>query len=269
MATIVEKVAKSLEQLKQLQNAENLVVLHGTEQLSRVHLTRLLREGWLKEVVKGWYIASRPGMEGDTTDWYTSFWAFMSKYCASRFGKNWSLTAEQSLDLHSGNTTVPIQTIIRNPDGNNNVTSLLYGTSLFNLKAKLPSSIYTHSEFGVQMYNLAEALVFVSPTYFRQNPISARTCLQMVKDESEICGILADEGASTRAGRLVGAFRNIGRDKIANNILGLMKRLGYDVREEDPFEDKVESISPFPISPYVARISLMWSKMRQTIISNF
>ena len=269
MATIVEKVAESLEQLKQLQDTENFVVLHGTEQLSRVHLTRLLREGWLKEVVKGWYIASRPGMEGDTTDWYTSFWAFMSKYCASRFGKNWSLTAEQSLDLHSGNTTVPIQTIIRNPDGNNNVTSLLYGTSLFNLKAKLPSSIYTHSEFGVQMYTLAEALVFVSPTYFRQNPISARTCLQMVKDESEICGILADEGASTRAGRLVGAFRNIGRDKIANNILGLMKRLGYDVREEDPFEDKVESISPFPISPYVARISLMWSKMRQTIISNF
>jgi hypothetical protein len=269
MATIVEKVAESLEQLKQLQDAENFVVLHGTEQLSRVHLTRLLREGWLKEVVKGWYIASRPGMEGDTTDWYTSFWAFMSKYCASRFGKNWSLTAEQSLDLHSGNTTVPIQTIIRNPDGNNNVTSLLYGTSLFNLKAKLPSSIYTHSEFGVQMYTLAEALVFVSPTYFRQNPISARTCLQMVKDESEICGILADEGASTRAGRLVGAFRNIGRDKIANNILGLMKRLGYDVREEDPFEDKVESISPFPISPYVARISLMWSKMRQAIISNF
>jgi Fic family protein len=48
-----------------------------------------------------------------------------------------------------------------------------------------------------------------------------------------------------------------------------MKRLGYDVREEDPFEDKVENISPFPISPHVARISLMWSKMRQTIISNF
>ena len=46
-------------------------------------------------------------MEGDTTDWYTSYWAFMSKYCTSRFGDSWSLTAEQSLDLHSGNTTVP------------------------------------------------------------------------------------------------------------------------------------------------------------------
>ena len=269
MSTLAEKVAESLELLKLLQDTENFVVLHGTEQLNRTHLTRLLREGWLKEVVRGWYIASRPGMEGDTTDWYTSYWAFLSKYCASRFGDNWSLTAEQSLDLHSGNTTVPIQIIIRNPDGNNNVTSLLYGTSLFNLKAKLPSSIYTHPEYGVQMYTLAEALVFASPTYFRQDPISARTCLQMVKDESEIHGILADKGASTRAGRLVGAFRNIGRDKTADNILRLMKRLGYDVREEDPFEDKVESIAPFPVSPYVARLSLMWSKMRKTVIDNF
>ena len=43
MATIAEKVAESLEQLKQLQDTEKFVVLHGTEQLSRVHLTRLLR----------------------------------------------------------------------------------------------------------------------------------------------------------------------------------------------------------------------------------
>ena len=269
MATVAERLAESLKQLKLLQDAENFVVLHGTDQLSRVHLTRLLSEGWLKEVIKGWYIASRPGMEGDTTDWYTSYWAFISKYCASRFGKKWSLTAEQSLDLHSGDTTVPMQTIIRNPEGNNNVTQLLYGTNLFNLKANLPVYTYIHPEYGVRMYSLAEALVFVSPSFFRQHPISARTCLQMVKDESEIYGILADEGASKRAGRLVGAFRNIGRDKIANNISGYMKRLGYDIREEDPFEDKVENLSPIPVSPYVARLTLMWNNMRQVVIDNF
>ena len=269
MATVAERLAESLKQLKLLQDAENFVVLHGTDQLSRVHLTRLLSEGWLKEVIKGWYIASRPGMEGDTTDWYTSYWAFISKYCASRFGKKWSLTAEQSLDLHSGDTTVPMQTIIRNPEGNNNVTQLLYGTNLFNLKANLPVYTYIHPEYGVRMYSLAEALVFVSPSFFRQHPISARTCLQMVKDESEIYGILADEGASKRAGRLVGAFRNIGRDKIANNISGYMKRLGYDIREEDPFEDKVENISPILVSPYVARLTLMWNNMRQVVIDNF
>ncbi|MDD7317911.1 MAG: Fic family protein [Prevotella sp.] len=269
MATVAERLAESLEQLKKLQDTDNFVVLHGTEQLSRVHMKRLLGEGWLKEVVKGWYIASRPGMEGDTTDWYTSYWTFISKYCTSRFGDGWSLTAEQSLDLHSGNTIVPVQTIIRTPKGSNNATPLLYGTSLFSLKAKLPSSSYIHPEYGVRMYSLTEALVFASPAYFYQNSISARTCLQMVKDETDIYGILADEGASTRAGRMAGAFRNIRRDKIADNILEKMRRLGYDIREEDPFEDKVEDISPIPISPHVARLSLMWSNMRQVVIDNF
>ena len=79
MATIAERLAESLEQLKALQDSEKTVILQGTERLSRVHLNRLLREGWLKEVIKGWYIASRPGMEGDTTDWFTSYWAFISK----------------------------------------------------------------------------------------------------------------------------------------------------------------------------------------------
>lgn len=269
MATAAERLADSLAELKKIQDTDGFVVLCGAEQLGKVHLSRLLKEGWLKEVVKGWYIASRPGMEGDTTDWYTSYWAFISKYCGKRFGNHWCLTAEQSLDLHSGEGKVPVQTIIRNPQGNNNVTRLLYGTSLFNLKAKLPASEFIHPEYKVRMYSLPEALVFASPSYFRQNSVSARTCLQMVKDESEIVKILIDEGASVRAGRMVGAFRNIGRDKIANSILDYMKRMGYDVREEDPFEDQAAGVPPVPASPYVARIALMWNKMRQTIIDNF
>ena len=269
MATVAERLAESLEQLKKLQDTGKTLVLHGSDELSRVHLTRLLKEGWLKEVVKGWYIVSRPGMEGDTTDWYTSYWDFITKYCNYRFNNNWSLTAEQSLDLHSGNKTIPLQIIIRNPDGNNNVTQLLYGTSLFNLNAKLPQTTYIHPKHGLRMYSLAEALIYVSPSYFRLNPISARTCLQMVSEDSDIYRILIDEGASTRAGRLVGAFRNIGRNNMADKITDYMKRLGYDMREEDPFEEKTETISPAPASPYVVRLSLLWNKMRQCVIDNF
>ncbi|MDE5947673.1 MAG: hypothetical protein K2G86_02640 [Prevotella sp.] len=76
MATVAEKLAESLELLKQLQDKENFVVLQGTKQLSRVHLTRLLNEGWLKEVLKGWYIASRPGNEHHACNG----WLFMDNY---------------------------------------------------------------------------------------------------------------------------------------------------------------------------------------------
>ncbi len=269
MATSAEKLAASLEKLKQLQDSNGMVVLRGHGQLGKVHFTRLLNEGWLKEVIKGWYIASRPGMEGDTTDWYTSYWAFLAEYCSKRFSNDWCLSAEQSLNLHSGDATVPQQAIVRNPKGNNSVTQLLYGTSLFNLKAKLPTTTFIHPEYKVRMFSLPEALVYASPTFYRQCPVSARACLQMVKDESEILGILADKGAVVRAGRLAGAFRNIGRNNLADNILSYMKRLGHDIREDDPFEYKMPGISLASVSPQVARISLIWSELRQQVIDNF
>ncbi|MDE6836259.1 MAG: cell filamentation protein Fic, partial [Muribaculaceae bacterium] len=67
MASIEQLMADSLERLHDLQQQNPNLVLKGTEQLSRVHLKRLSDNGWLTEVMKGWYIPSRPGSEGDTT----------------------------------------------------------------------------------------------------------------------------------------------------------------------------------------------------------
>ena len=105
MATMAEKMAASLEELRKLQEKDRCVVLQGTAEIGRTHLTRLLDNGWLQEVMKGWYIAARPGTEGDTTIWYTSFWYFIAKYAAVRLGEQWCLTADQSLDLYSGKVT--------------------------------------------------------------------------------------------------------------------------------------------------------------------
>lgn len=85
---MAEKMAASLEELRKLQEKDRCVVLQGTAEIGRTHLTRLLDNGWLQEVMKGWYIAARPGTEGDTTVWYTSFWYFIAKYAAVRLGNN-------------------------------------------------------------------------------------------------------------------------------------------------------------------------------------
>ena len=42
---------------------------------------------------------------------------------------------------------------------------------------------------------------------------------------------------TTVAGRLAGAFRNIGRDKIADNIFNTMNSAGHNIVETDPFEE--------------------------------
>jgi hypothetical protein len=48
---------------------------------------------------------------------------------------------------------------------------------------------------------------------------------------------LLEGGHSTIAGRLAGAFRNIGRERIADDIIDTMRAAGYGIRENDPFAD--------------------------------
>ena len=60
----------------------------------------------------------------------------------------------------------------------------------------------------------------------------------MIKNPSELLSILLNGGHSVIAGRLAGAFRNMGNDRFAGEIISTMKSAGYDVRETDPFTEK-------------------------------
>lgn len=122
----------------------------------------------------------------------------------------------------------------------------------------------------MRVYSLAAALVACSETSFTQHPTDMRTALSMIRDASEILEPLLDGGHSTIAGRLAGAFRNIGRKSIADEIVNTMQAADYKIRESDPFI----AASPFqfterPQSPHANRIRLMWQAMRDTVIANF
>ena len=120
MTTPSEKLAESLSKLKNLQNEKGIAVIKSDD-LSRTHKERLLDNGFIQEVIKGWYIAVNPDdQKGDTTSWFASFWDFVSKYITSKFGSDWCLSPEQSLLLHSGNFTIPKQLLIRSPKASNN-----------------------------------------------------------------------------------------------------------------------------------------------------
>lgn len=66
-------------------------------------------------------------------------------------------------------------------------------------------------------YSLVSGLVAVNAGFYTRHPIDPQTCLAMVKDATEILATLLDGGKSVVAGRLAGAFRNIGKDKIADH----------------------------------------------------
>lgn len=139
MASPSEKLALSLEVLKKLQDQGNTAI--HTEEISRVHRDRLLKNGFLQEVVRGWYISVSPtAQQGDSTSWYTSYWHFCSRYLAVRYKNTYCLSADHSLLIHSGNWTVPQQLIIRSTQGINSATPLPHGTSMFCMKSTLPDA---------------------------------------------------------------------------------------------------------------------------------
>jgi len=78
------------------------------------------------------------------------------------------------------------------------------------------------------------------------------------------------EDTPSLAGRLAGAFRNIGRDRIADDIVKTMTAAGYAVRENDPFADRPNlGPSPRETSPYGEPNTLLWAEMREPIIERF
>ncbi len=83
MATPPEKLAESLEALRKLQ-PEGAAAIRAKD-LSRTHRERLVANGFLRAVIKGWYIPSRPDEpKGESTARYASFWPFCAAYLQER-----------------------------------------------------------------------------------------------------------------------------------------------------------------------------------------
>ncbi|MCY4356891.1 MAG: Fic family protein [Gammaproteobacteria bacterium] len=269
MAKPSEKLAESLELLHELQ-VQGTVAIRSSD-LSRTHRERLLRNGFLQEVIKGWYVPKRPDETvGESTAWYAAFWPFCAAYLQHLKGNDWCLSPEQSLSIHAENWTVPRQLLVRSIKARNNITVLPHNTSLLDVRATLPDSKDIVEKNGLRLFSLPAALIACSPGYFQQNHTDMRIALSMVRDASEVLDRLLERGHSTIAGRLAGAFRNIGCERIADDITNTMRTAGYDMRENDPFEKQIPMIlAAREKSPYVNRISLMWQEMRDQIINRF
>lgn len=265
MVKAPEKLAEALEALNALQTRGQVAVRSAN--LSRTHRERLMKAGFLKEVIKGWYIPSRPDERtGESTAWYASFWGFCAQYLAERFGENWSLSPEQSLMLHAGDTTVPRQVLMRASKAGNKNTDFPHNTSIFESRTTFAEGDGLTIKDGLRLFSLEDALISVPAAFFENNPTEARTVLAIIPDASTLLAKLLDGGHTRAAGRLAGAFRSIGSTKIADEIMSAMKTADHDVREINPFKQSIRVTNAGRVtSPHVHRIRLKWEKMRAQI----
>lgn len=265
-----EKLAASLAALEALQKTRRRIFRSG--ELTRAHRERLVRNGFLREVMKGWLISWSPGAApGDTTPWVASLWEFCARYCAARFGEEWHLSPEQSLLLHTEHTVIPQQVIVYTPKGTNNTVGLLFGTSLYDLRQKeMPPAADLTERNGLRLFTPEAALIRVPEAFFSRYPVEAQVVLGSIRDASDVLGRLLDGGRSVVAGRLAGAFRRVNRPNVADEILSTMKAAGYDVRESDPFTpEQTFGALHRGASPIVSRLQALWEIFREPVIAAF
>jgi hypothetical protein len=269
MAQPSEKLADSLSALKKLQDKGAVAIRTG--RLTRTDRQRLLKAGFIREVMKGWYTPNRPDEPpGESTGWYASFWAFCAEYLDDRFADGWCLSPEQSLSLHIGDWTVPKQLLVRSTRGGNKPTELLFGTSVFDVRLELPPAGDRETKGGLRIFSLPAALIACAPGQFTDHANDMRTALAMVTEPSDLLRRLLNGGRTVVAGRLAGAFRNIGRNETAEQILRTMRAAGHELHESDPFNDQPAiAFRAREASPYVNRLRLLWASMRPAVLAAF
>ncbi|HET9176854.1 MAG TPA: Fic family protein [Terriglobia bacterium] len=270
MATPPRKLAESLDVLKTLQEGGRRVF--KSDELSRVHRERLVANGFLQDVMKGWLISSGPSARpGDSTPWYASFWEFCALYCNERFGNEWHLSTEQSLWLHGEKTVIPEQVVINSPKGTNNTIGFPFGTSLYDLKVQeMPVASDLVTRDGLRLFSPAAALVRVAESFFARSPVETQVVLASLREPSDLLRLLLNGGHSAKAGYLAGAFRQTGRPAFADEIIGTMKSAGYDVRESNPFDAvQIFGIPRRAAAPIVGRIEMLWESTREAVIEHF
>lgn len=270
MATAQELLAKSLEKLKKLHDQGHLVI--ATDELAKADRMRLLQAGYLKSVIRGWYLTSRPDeKDGDTTPWQANWKEFIARYCENRFQANWYLSPEQSLHVLTATPLPSRQIHIYAPAGKNNSTPLIHEWSILDMKtpAFAPEAERQIIE-GVRVLSLSYALTQVSESFFHLQSATAHIALAMITDTSDLARIILVSGKTVVAGRLVGALRAIGEQDLASNLRKTLEAAGLKIDETNPFNTPPIIIDPaIKRSPYVLRIHQMWAAMRGPVIEAF
>jgi len=158
--------------------------------------------------------------------------------------------------------------IIRRTAGQQ-ILSLPLRTSLYIYQDKVNFPHKTLEVNGVRVMELPEALMRLPEGFFRDSPNEAALALRLLGDPATLLRDLLEKGRTVVAGRLAGAFRQIGDAETAERLLKTMRNAGYEVRESDPFAAAPALLPLRPISPYVARLQALWASLREAVAAEF
>jgi len=266
-----EKLNQALRKIHKLVESKGKVHVLQTREMSRSDREILFKNRWLQEIIRGWYLLVRPDIRsGESSAWYASFWDFIKVYLEFHYNDKYCLSAEQSLDLHIGETTIPKQVIIMVEKGNGIPVKLPFDTSLIVYSSKEYKSEERVKINDLFVMDLPYALCKASPSYYMLHEQDAELALLSIREPSELIHTIIKNNFVRAAGRIVGAYSFLGKKEIADTIRNAITEAGIVIQEQNPFKREIPFLSGINAkSPYQARIEIMWSQYRNKIISLF
>lgn len=265
--TINERLAEALNVVSEYA-IDNII---HSKNIKPVQQALLVKHGYLKRIIKGWYLLNADissQKTGDSALWYESVWAFLGQYLSYRFGDNYWLSAEASLDILTENNSMPTQIVVFVKNGTEIITKLPNNMSLLvtNSKAK-PEGLIKYR--GINIYSLEMALSKSVPMSFQKYPLSMQIALNYANLDKVAESLLHTKNAAS-AGRLVGAYKSIGKRAESRKLQVMMEGVFEKIKIVDPF-----TVSPVALdkdkkeAPGASRVRILWQTMREDVIDNF
>lgn len=264
-----QKLTKALTELHEVLGSERGVV--RGKQIKNSSRLLLLEQGYLREILKGWYFVSDPLAEpGDTTPFYANYWEYLGGYLAERFGTEYCLTAEHSLLRHAQHNVVPKQVNVMLAVSQSQVQELAFGHSvvLYPGGKSFPASVDQESLMGIRCMSAPYCLVMLNPRYFKEYAREVQIVMGKVIDPSAIAAMVDINAAGVA--RLVSAYRRIGRTAFADDIVKQLAGLKTTLNiEGDPFAgEPVYQLGTPDRSPLYHRIKVLWAQHRETVLAS-
>ena len=264
------EIADILERVRQVA-VEGVV---RSADLERKDREKLQKAGWLRRIIRGWYLLLQPtDTKGTTTAWYASFWSFVALYLQERLGSDYCLSAETSIDLHLGPTQVPRQLVVITARGGSNVVELPEQKSILTYQQAdtLPPPEHVQTLRGVRVMSLPLALARISAAFFERQPRDAEIAIRMLGDPSELVRVLLSGRYVSASERLAGAYDFLGEEERSQRIQSALVAAGNRIKPKNPFEVErpVFGAGTRVRSPYGARVRMLWETMRDPTLESF
>ncbi|MCZ4310157.1 Fic family protein [Vibrio pomeroyi] len=264
---------KLAEALKTASNSAIGNVL-SSKSLGEKQRTLLVKEGFLKKIIQGWYLLDADILTektGDSALWYESIWSFIDQYIKDRFSdelveQGYWLSPELSLDLHTASNALPKQVVVYVPGASPRAIDLPNGMNLLIMSSKIQPYQVVTLHGCIQAHSVESALAETVPTTYRTNPLSIQLALDMA-DPGEVQKAILHSNNVSSGNRLIGAYKAIGMKLESRNLTTVMKSAGYE---------GVNSVNPFEVEPYVLggnrgeapsakRVRALWKVMREDV----